>query len=157
MLKFASVSLKKTALAGGALMLLAGCSAFEPDYIACPSISVRDGADQAVLVGADYGQPVAMRVNGVGTTCLDDGDTIAMLVELGMLLKRDTDDLNTEERVPLDVTFAFLDANDRVVSRHIHSQDGFISSFFLKARPVYPIELDVPKGTRVVMGLGKAE
>lgn len=136
--------------------MLASCSGFEPDYIACPSVSALKGYENVALTGADHGQEVTMRLNGVGTRCyaIEGGDR--MEVELGLFIKRLDENLRVIERVPVALTLVYLDADDQVVGRHIFEEEAYIGSYKDRSRPVFPFSVDVPQGTRVVIGLGQA-
>ena len=137
--------------------VLSACSTFEPEYIACPDIRVKEGAEKAVMIGADYGHYVTMRVNGVDGTCTEGDGFTDMKVELGLLFKREGENLAKAERVPLDVTFAFLNDQDELQSRYVYSYDLFIPNYQAESYPVAIINIEVPDNTRVIFGLGKAE
>ena len=148
--------IKSLALPAVALCLLAGCSAFEPETVPCPEIKVIKGYENVLVTGATLGQDVTMRVNGVDAVCSDIEAGRRMNVDLGLMIKRQDDDLSKIEKVNLDVTFAFIDTNGDVIGRQIYSDEAFITSFTAKSRPIMRIKLDVPDDTRVVFGLGKA-
>lgn len=146
---------KSVALTVAALSLSA-CSTFEPDYVACPDISVSDQADRAYVEGITIGQLAYARFNGVGSRCVVTSTGYDMEMELGLLLKRDISETSLSEEVPIDVTFAFVNDNDEVVSRYVYSKSVFFPDYRDKSRPVLFINTEIPAGTRVVMGLGKA-
>jgi len=136
--------------------LMAGCAAFQPDVVACPDIAVAKGAEKVVMIGADLQHPVTMRFNGVSAECTPRRDGVAMKVDLGLMLKRAPENWNKTERVPFDVTLAFVDDKDEVVSRYVFSEEAFIADQSVKSRPTFVFRTHVPAGTRVVMGLGRA-
>lgn len=140
-----------------AAVALVGCSAFEPDYIACPTISVLDGAEKITTVGAELGQVVTVRVNGAGARCTDNGNGVDMEFELGLMIKRDMENIDKSERVVVDTTMAFLDSDGQVTERLVFSKDAFIPDYQIKSRPILSINTKVPAGMRVVFGLGRAE
>ena len=148
--------IKSLALPAVALGLLAGCTAFEPETVACPDIKVIKGYENVAVTGATLGQDVTMRVNGVDAVCSAIEAGQRMNVDLGLMIKRPGDDLSKIEMVNVDVTFAYIDANGDVIGRQIYSDEAFITSFTAKSRPIMRIKLDVPDDTRVVFGLGKA-
>ncbi|MGC6484784.1 MAG: hypothetical protein ACON4P_03845 [Candidatus Puniceispirillales bacterium] len=136
--------------------MLASCSTFEPDYVECPSVSARDGYDNVALTGADHGQEVTMRLNGVGTRCYAIEGGHRMEVELGLFIRRLDEKITVNERVKVDLTLVYLDADDQVVGRDIYEDEAYIGTLKTKSRPVFPFSVDVPEGTRVVIGLGRA-
>ena len=138
------------------LGLLAGCSAFEPDQVACPNIKALEDYEYVMTKGDTLGQDVTIRVNGVDTACYETEEGHRMEIGLGLMLKRPADDIQKIEKVGVDVTFAFLDSNDDVVGREIRFDDVFIGSFKNKSRPVLLFDIDIPADTRVVFGLGRA-
>lgn len=148
--------IKRLALPAAALSLLAGCTAFEPETVPCPEIKVIKGYENVRVTGETLGQDVTMRVNGVDAFCTDIEAGRRMNVDLGLMIKRPGDDLSKIEKVNVDVTFAYIDANGDIVSRQIFSDEAFITSFTAKSRPIMRMKLDVPDETRVVFGLGKA-
>ena len=62
-----------------------------------------------------------------------------MNVDLGLMIKRQDDDLSKIEKVNLDVTFAFIDTNGDVIGRQIYSDEAFITSFTAKSAPIMRI------------------
>jgi len=136
--------------------LVASCSAFGPKEVACPDIAVAQGAEKVVTLGADLQHEVTIRFNGVAAECTPRGDGFAMKMELGLLLKREPENWNQTERVPFDVTLAFIDSNDEVVSRFVFSNEAFIGDRSTKSRPTFTFKANIPAETRVVMGLGRA-
>ena len=136
--------------------MLAGCSTFEPERVACPDIAAAAGAENVVTIGADLKHEVSIRFNGVSAECTPRGDGYAMKMELGLMLKRSQADWNKTERIPFDVTLAFVDDANEVVSRYVFSEEAFIGDRLVKSRPTFVLRTNVPAGTRVVMGLGKA-
>ena len=140
-----------------AATMLSGCSTLKPDPVDCPNLSVLENTEKVALLGANQGDLVALRVWRVASQCVEGGNGTRMQVGLALVLERETDQPQEVERVPFDVTFAFLDANGEVVSRHVHSDDLYMQAFGLRTNPVVTIEMDVPDNTRVVFGLGKAE
>lgn len=144
-------------LAASALsLMLTACSAFEPDYVECPDISVSDKADRAYIEGITLGQIALARFNGASSRCVVTDTGYDMQMELGLLLKRDISVSSLSEEVPVDITFAFVDKDGNVVSRHVHSSNVFFPDYLDKSRPLLGIRAEIPAGTRVVMGLGKA-
>ena len=144
-------------IAGGALVAaLSGCSTFEPEKVACPSISISKGAERAYIEGVKLGQLAYVRVNGAWSECAPTQSGFDMELQLGLLLKRDISDSSLSEEVPIDITFAFVDSNDNVVSRYVHSDTVFFPDYQDKSRPTLIIEKEIPAGTRIVFGLGKA-
>jgi hypothetical protein len=80
-----------------------------------------------------------------------------MSVELGLLIRRSERSVEKSgERVKIDATFAFVDANDQVVGREVVGDSAIIGGFKEKSRPDFSFSFDVPEGTRVVLGLGRA-
>ena len=139
-----------------AALLLSSCSTFEPDYVACPDISVSEKAERVYVEGIKLGQIAQVRFNGVNARCVATSTGYDMEMELGFLLKRDISDSSLSEEVPLDLTFAYVGENDQVMSRYVHSTSVFFSDYRDKSRPIILINTEIPAGTRVVMGLGKA-
>ncbi|XDZ65075.1 hypothetical protein AB8880_09075 [Alphaproteobacteria bacterium LSUCC0684] len=150
---FRTAAVLPTCLVAG---LMAGCSAFQPEIVACPDIAVAGGAEKVVTIGADLQHPVTIRFNGVSAECTPRRDGYAMKVDLGLMLKRAPENWNKTERVPFDVTLAFVDDKDEVVSRYVFSEEAFIADRSVKSRPTFVFRTNVPSGTRVVMGLGRA-
>ena len=145
-------------LAGlAAAALLAGCATFKPDTVDCPNLSVREGTERVTMLGTDGIALVSLRVWRAAAQCVPGRDGVEMQVGLALVVERATDQPQEVERVPFDVTFAFLDAGGEVVSRHVHSDNIYMQGFRLRTTPIVTIDLDVPDGTRVVFGLGKAE
>jgi len=136
--------------------LLAGCSTFEPEVVACPDISVAEGAEQVMTIGAELEHVVSIRFNGVAAECTPRSDGYAMKMDIGLMLKRLQNDRNKTERVPFDITLAFVDSKDEVVSRYIFSEEAFIGDLEAKSRPIFILRTNVPAETRIVMGLGRA-
>lgn len=139
-----------------AALLLSSCSTFEPDYVACPDISVSEKAERVYVEGIKLGQIAQVRFNGANARCVATSTGFDMEMELGFLLKRDISDSSLSEEVPLDITFAYVDDNDQVVSRYVRSASVFFPDYLDKSRPIISINTEVPAGTRIVMGLGKA-
>ena len=140
-----------------AFLLLAGCSTFRPEYVDCPSIKLREGTERVVLLGADRGDLVSMRIRETAARCTRGRSGTEMRVGLALRLDRETGQPEFAERVRFDATFAFLDSGDQVVSRYVYSDDIHMQAFRLTTRPIVTIEFDVPEGTRVVFGIGRAE
>ena len=144
-------------IAGGLLATaLTACSTFEPKKVACPDVRVSQGAERAYIEGTRRGQLAYVRVNGAWTECSATKDGFNMELQLGFLMKRDISESSLAEEIPLDITFAFLDSNDNVVSRFIHSDSLFFPDYTDKSKPVLIINKKIPAGMRVVFGLGKA-
>lgn len=140
---------------GVAATMLAGCSAFEPDYVACPSIKAVDGTGRVEVTGDPSGAPIQLRLNGVRGLCTVNSDGFDLVLQVGLFARRDlTANVKTDE-YNIDITMAFLDSNDQVVGRHIHSASGFFAELEEKSRPTLKISTDIPAGTRVILGLGK--
>lgn len=140
-----------------AAVLLAGCTMFRSEYVDCPSVKLREGTERVVLVGAELGDLVAMRIRNVAARCKGARNGTRMQVGFALILERESDRPQEAETVPFDATFAFLDANGGVVSRFVHSEEILMESFQLATDPVVTMEMQVPKGATVVFGLGKAE
>jgi hypothetical protein len=136
--------------------LVAGCSAFEPEVVPCPEISAAQGAERVVTIGANLQHEVSIRFNGVAAVCTPRNDGFAIKMEVGLMLKRDEKDWNKTERVPFDITLAFVDSKNEVVSRYVYSDEAFIGDLDIKSRPTFIVRTNIPSGTRVVMGLGRA-
>ena len=144
-------------IVGGLLATtLTACSTFEPEKVACPDISVSQGAERAYIEGVKLGQLAYVRVNGAWSECVATSTGFDMELQLGLLMKRDISDSSLSEEVPIDITFAFVDGNDNVVSRYVHSDTVFFPDYLDKSRPTLIITKDIPAGTRIVFGLGKA-
>ena len=137
--------------------LLAGCSSLKPDTVDCPELSVRLGSDKVAVLGDDQISLVSVRVWRAAAQCIPGRNGRKMQVGLALVVERQTDQPEDTERIPFDVTFAFLDAGGGVVSRHVHSDDIYMQAFRMRTTPVVTVEMDVPDNTRVVFGLGKAE
>ena len=138
-------------------LLLAGCTAFRPDYVDCPDVKLREGSDYVTRQGEIQGDRITMRILKVAHRCIEASDGFEMQIGFNVDIERETDEVLLAERVPLDVTFAFLDANDNVVSRIVHTEVIEMPGLrtYVPRSPV--VEMDVPSGTRVVFGLGRAE
>ncbi len=147
----------KIAAAGLLTATLTACGTFEPDYVACPEISVSKSAERAYVEGITLGQVAQVRFNGMSAQCIATSDGHDLEIDLGFLMKRDISESSLSEEVPLDVTFAFVDANDQVVSRSVYSFSAFFPDYKNKSRPIFGLKSEIPAGTRVVMGLGKAK
>lgn len=140
-----------------AALLLAGCGSLGPEEVSCPGLKVLEGAERVSITGADLGDRIDFRVREVATRCTAGPNGPEMEVALGLILNRETSQPRQAERVPFDVTFAFLDGGDEVVSRHVFSDAVHMAAFRLSTRPVVNIKFTVPPSTRVVFGLGRAE
>ena len=138
-------------------LLLTGCTAFEPNYVDCPDTKLREGSDYVTRLGEIQGDRITMRILKVAWRCIGSGENLEMQIGFNVDVVRETDDTLSAERVPLDVTFAFLDTNDNVVSRIVHTEIIEMPGLrtYVPRTPV--VEFDVPAGTRVVFGLGRAE
>jgi hypothetical protein len=141
--------------AAACALLIAGCSAFEPEYTACPPIKAVEGAERVSTIGATLGQPITMRINGVTARCVATSDGFDMDIELGLFARRDMSTSTNIEEIAIDATFAFLDSNDQVVERKVVSETAYFRNSQGTSRPKLDISIDVPSGTRVIMGLGK--
>lgn len=135
---------------------ITACSLWPWEQVDCPPVSVAEDATRAHIEGIRYGQLAYIRVNGVWPECKETQDGYDMEIQVGFLMQRDLSESATTEEVPLDITFAFVDENDAVVSRTVHSDRVFFGQFNDRSNPVLIINLDVPAGTRVVFGIGKA-
>ena len=111
--------IKSLALAGSCALPAGGCTAFEPETVPCPEIKVIKGYENVRVTGETLGQDVTMRVNGVDAFCTDIEAGRRMNVDLGLMIKRPGDDRSKIEKVNVDVTFAYIDANGDIVSRQI--------------------------------------
>lgn len=140
-----------------AAVLLSGCTTFKKEEIACPSIKVREGTESAAITGADQGDQVSLRIRKVETSCVAGGKGTEMRAGFSLMLERKTERPQLAERIPFDITFAFLGPNDEVVSRYVYSDDVHMRGSRLTTRPTVNIKLDVPDNTRVVFGLGRAQ
>lgn len=153
---FKNQALKQMAVPMLGLSLLAGCSSIGKDQVACPELKAMKGFEYVTSTGATLGQDVTIRVNGVDTACYDAEDGHRMDIDLGLMIKRPDDDIQKIEQVDVDVTFAFLNDQGEVIGREIISDEVFIGSYSSKSRPVLSFGIDVPAGSRVVFGLGRA-
>ena len=140
-----------------AATLLAGCGSFRPDTVECPNLRVLENTERVSILGAEQGDLVSLRVWRVASQCIQGRGGLEMQVGLALAVERETSQPQGVERVPFDVTFAFLDANGAVVSRYVHSELVAMQGFRLRTNPVVTVEMTVPDNTRVVFGLGKAE
>lgn len=137
--------------------VLAACTLFEPDYTACPSLKAVEGAERIAAIGTKLGQPISMRINGVDAKCVAADDGFEMDIALGIIARRDISENGKTEEVILNATFAFLDEDDQVVRRQMIGEKVFFPSLQDTARPIFEFSIDIPAGTRVIMGLGKPE
>ena len=139
------------------LGLLGGCSFFAAEEVACPELKARKDYENVLTVGTALGQELAVRVDGVGTACYATDEGHRMDIALGLLITRPADEVSAIENVDIDVTFAFVDGAGNVVAREILSEETFIHRFDARSRSVMLMRIDVPAGSRVVFGLGRAE
>lgn len=140
---------------GAAMTMLASCSSFEPDYVACPSVKALAGAENVISAGADTGNRVTVRFDGVNPQCVATPSGYDMTLNFALVLKRDESLIGNAERVPVDITLAYLDKDDQIISRSVKQVTGYISDFTSATRPVFSIEDEIPTGARVVIGIGK--
>ena len=150
-------AISKIAAASLLSATISACGTFTPEYVACPDISVSGDADRVYVEGVTLGQVAQVRFNGISTQCVATSGGHDAEIDVGFLMKRDISESSLSEEVPLDVTFAFVDAADQVISRKVYSFSAFFPSYDAKSRPIFGINTEIPAGTRLVMGLGKAK
>ena len=138
-------------------LLLAGCTAFEPTYVDCPDTKLREGSDYVTRLGEIQGDRITMRVMSVAWRCIESDGGLEMQIGFIVDIVRETEEVLAAERVPLDATFAMLDANDNVVSRTVHTETIEMPGLRTHVSRAPVVEFDVPPGARVVFGLGRAE
>ncbi len=136
-------------------IVLTGCSAFEPNYTECPSIKAAVGGEEVATTGTNFGQNVIVRINGYAARCVATANGHSLKLDLGLLLRRDFDAGLAAERVPINVTLAFIDQDNNIVGRHLHQNNAAFADYNDKSRPNVIINTEIPSGTRVVLGLGK--
>jgi hypothetical protein len=150
------ISFAKIVAAGILAATLTSCGTFNPDYVTCPDIRISDQADRGFVEGTTLGQAVYIRVISADTKCVTTKEGHDLDIELGFQMRRDISDNALPEEIMIDVTFAFLDANDNVVSRYIYSDDVEFRENRDTGRPILVFSVEIPADTRVVMGIGKA-
>ncbi|MCE2516294.1 MAG: hypothetical protein J4F41_00375 [Alphaproteobacteria bacterium] len=134
---------------------MTGCSAFEPEYTACPSIKAVEGAENVATKGTILGQDIAVRLNGVAAKCVATSSGHDLELEVGLLARRDMSSSAKTEEMKIDITLAYLDKDDNPVGRDVSSFKAYFNEFNAKSRPTFVISTEIPAGTRVIMGLGK--
>ena len=148
-------SMKTLTTLGLALLSMTACSSFEPDYIACPEVKALAGAENVILAGSNTGQKVTARFDGLSAKCIATPSGYDMELGIAMVLRRDLVVNQKVEEVPIDITIAYIDKNDQVVSRSVQSVTGYLPSNIPASRPVFALDEDVPAGTRIVVALGR--
>jgi hypothetical protein len=150
------ISFAKIVAAGILAATVASCNPLKRDYVACPDIRISDQAEGGFLEGANLGQVVHIRVISADIKCVATDEGHDLDIELGFLMRRDISDNGLPEEIIIDVTFAYLDADDNVVSRYVYSDDVAFRENRDTGRPILVFSVDIPADTRVVMGIGKA-
>ena len=149
------VSFQSVITLGLSVFGLAACSSFEPDYIACPEVKALAGAENVSLVATNTGQPVTARFDGVNAQCLATENGYAMDLSFALIIRRDLNVNPKVEEVPIDLTIAYVDANDQVVARTERSFTGYFPFGMSGSRPVFSVDDNVPAATRIVLALGR--
>ena len=154
-----TIAAKVRSAATAALMTatLSGCSVFDPEYTACPSIKAVEGAENVATTGTILGQDISIRLNGVTAKCVATSDGHDLELEIGLLARRDMSSSAKTEEVAVDFTLAFLDKDDNPVAREVKSYKAYFPDFSEKSRPTFTFSTEIPAGTRVILGLGKRQ
>ena len=135
------------------LMLLGGCSFSDKNYSACPSIKVVEGAERVILTGSILGQEARVRLNGVNAKCVMSETGYDATIDLGLLGKRSTKTSGKNEKASLTVVMAIIDDNDEVIERKFFQEDVIFGNGNNTSRPIYELDLSIPSGARVLLGL----
>lgn len=150
------VSLVSPAAVVGVALTLSGCSTFEPEYSECPSIKAVLGGEQTFAKGQTLGQIASIRFNGIHGQCVQKSGYTDADITVHLLMERDMRTGANIENVEVHLTAAIIDANDQVVKREVITEEMFFSSSLDRSFPKLDINLDVPDGHRVLLGLGRA-
>ena len=140
----------------GVALSLAGCSAFEPEYSECPSITAALGGEQTFAKGQNLGQIASIRFNGTYGQCVQKSGYTDTDITVHLLMERDMRTGANIEAVVVHLTAAIIDSDDQVTTRKVITEEVFFSSGLDRSFPTFDFNLDVPDGHRVLLGLGRA-
>ncbi len=140
-------------LAGLAGIMLAACSTGGSNTIPCPEIKAATGGEVAAIKGSNYNQDITVRLNGVNATCFAEDGGTAMIVEVGLLAKRNVNEEYRTEQAQVTVGFADIDGAGAVIARETHSDTIYIPDYENRTQPIFTIRHTVVDGARVVIAI----
>ena len=147
--------IKSTGTISAALLLLAGCSSFGPDPLACSSkiTAPEEGARVSLRTIADPNQQVEVRLNGVSGLCYEDEGAIDMDISIGLKASRITNTPSEPLIFEVPVLSAVLDGNDNVIDTRTSSYQMAFMADKTVFYPVGQMRVTIPADGRVVLSL----
>ena len=117
-------------------MLLAGCSALQPETYNCDYLltAPADGA-RVTLRTLDTGKTAEARFNGVSTICETKDTVIEMDIKAGLSVKRSQADIAEVAPAEVPIIIAVLDDQDELVG----NQSTIIGSLLIGGHKLYPV------------------
>ena len=127
-----------------------GCSTFKKEVVECPKLIAPKKAAE-IVVNSESSLPVYLGIRGVQKFCFKDGDDIKM--ELSVNIRAIRNDTKEEDYVPVNISVVSLDLNDEEFDRDKFNYSQFLLKGSKIVDRVTTLDLKVPVGGQVLLGL----
>lgn len=142
--------------ASAGLAMLAGCSSFGPDPIACNDLVTAPESGARIDLAAALAngvEGVTVRLNGVNAACYPDDGNTDMVLSIGMKASRVGVSADAPLIFEVPVMLAILDGNDKVIGNESLSYQMAFQTGVSIFYPLGEVDISLPDEGRVVVSL----
>ena len=136
------------------LVMLSGCSTFEPDPIGCNErVTALELGARSSIAALETAEPLEVRLNGVSASCVNYETETYIDISAGLKIMRMQSDIEDVAQLEVPFVVAAVAGDDTVVE---HKSLGFKMALSHNKRTIYPVVefgITVPVDGRAVITL----